>query len=148
MSKFAQFWTRYMYNPEAETRLNHFTALLLRIVFGAAMIIGHGWGKFANFAERTETFSDPLGLSSAVSLTLATFAEFFCSLGLIFGVATRLVLIPLMVTMLVAIFAVHLTQPFARMEKAILYLTVFIVLMLTGPGKYAIDAAIARKVSD
>ena len=41
--------------------------------------------------------------------------------------------------MFVAIFVVHLGEPFSRIEKALLFLVVFLVLMVTGPGKYSID---------
>ncbi|MFQ5628518.1 MAG: DoxX family protein [bacterium] len=98
------------------------------------------------FSARAAEFSDPLGVGSPVSLALAVFAEFFCSLGLIFGITTRLVLIPLMVTMLVAVFIIHISDPFARMEKALIYLTVYTAIMITGPGKYSADALITKRI--
>ena len=42
-------------------------------------------------------------------------------------------------TMFVAAFIVHINDPFSRMEKAILFLAVFMALMLIGPGKYSLD---------
>jgi putative oxidoreductase len=41
--------------------------------------------------------------------------------------------------MFVAIFIVHLGDPFSRIEKAVLFLAVFVVLMINGPGKYSFD---------
>ena len=41
-------------------------------------------------------------------------------------------------TMFVAAFIVHMGDPFGRVEKALLFLAVFVILMLTGPGKYSI----------
>jgi putative oxidoreductase len=41
--------------------------------------------------------------------------------------------------MFVAAFIVHLSDPFARKEKAILFLIGFIAIMMMGPGKYSID---------
>ena len=42
--------------------------------------------------------------------------------------------------MFVAAFIVHLSDPFSRMEKAILFLAVFVFFfMISGPGKYSID---------
>jgi len=46
--------------------------------------------------------------------------------------------------MFVAAFIVHINDPFSRMEKAILFLAVFIALMLTGPGKYSLDKSIKK----
>ena len=42
-------------------------------------------------------------------------------------------------TMFVAAFVVHLGDPFSRIEKAILFLAVFVFFMISGPGKYSID---------
>ena len=144
MSQTNKWWTNLIYLP-AHNKMDLAT-LILRIAFGGAMIFGHGWGKLANFSERATSFSDPIGLGNETSLMLAVFAEFLCSLAVMFGIATRLALIPLIVTMLVAAFIVNFNQPFARMEKAILFLVAFLVLMITGPGKFSFDAAIAKKL--
>ena len=114
--------------------------LLLRLVFGAAMLFGHGWSKMMKlFTESPIEFADPIGLGPAFSLGLTVFAEVLCSLLIMLGLFTRWALIPLIITMLVAFLVVHISDPFPRMEKAILYLTVYITLILTGPGKYALD---------
>ena len=41
--------------------------------------------------------------------------------------------------MFIAASVVHWGDPFGRVEKALLFLTVFVILMMTGPGKYSID---------
>jgi len=41
--------------------------------------------------------------------------------------------------MLVAAGMVHLSDPFGKKEKALLYLAMFIAIILLGPGKYSID---------
>lgn len=85
------------------------------------------------------SFGDPLGFGVEASLVLTVLAEFLCSILLILGVATRFALIPLMATMAVAWFIVHVDDPFGTQEKAAIYLLCFIVLMITGPGKYSAD---------
>lgn len=115
--------------------------LILRIVFGG-MLLTHGWGKLTNFSEISEGF-----MGGGLGLGLAVFAEVFCSLGLIFGALSRLALIPLIITMFTAFFIAHgakLTGP-GNGEVALLYLAVFIILFITGSGKYAIDRWIANK---
>jgi putative oxidoreductase len=44
-------------------------------------------------------------------------------------------------TMFVAAFIVHMAggDPFGRVEKPLLFLVGFIVIMMMGPGKYSID---------
>lgn len=117
--------------------------LLLRVGSGL-MMLSHGWPKLADFSNKLTTFKDPLGLGPAVSLQLAVFSEFFCAILLIVGLFTRLSLIPLIITMAVAAFIVHAEDPFASQEKALLFLLVFVVQLLFGPGKYSIDAQLTK----
>lgn len=112
--------------------------LVLRVAFGLMMMV-HGWAKFSGFAEMSAGFPDPLGVGPAVSLSLAIFAELVCSFLLLLGALSRLALIPLMVTMLVAIFVAHGNDPWQKKELAVAYLAVYAVLMLTGPGRYSVD---------
>ena len=103
-------------------------------------------GKFASFPERATSFPDPLGVGNAASLTLAVFAEFFCSVLVIFGVGTRLAAVPLLITMLVAGFIYHADDPFSSREKALLYGIGFLVLVFTGPGPWSVDAWLRPKL--
>lgn len=120
--------------------------LILRIVFGGAMIYGHGWGKLMRlFGEDPIKFADPFGLGPELSLGLVVFAEIGCALLLILGLYTRIATIPLMITMLVAVLMVHIDDPFARMEKGIMYFAVYLSLFFMGAGWYSLDAQIRKK---
>lgn len=112
--------------------------LFLRVAFGLLMMV-HGWGKFSNFEQMSGGFPDPFGLGPTVSLSLAIFAELGCSLLLLLGLGTRLALVPLIITMLVAIFYAHAGDPWGDKEMAVLYLTVYAALMATGPGRFSLD---------
>ncbi|WP_134091190.1 DoxX family protein [Olivibacter sp. XZL3] len=57
----------------------NFATLVLRIGSGIFMI-PHGYAKLLSFGERKDQFMSFLGLSGSVSLGLAIFAEFFCSI--------------------------------------------------------------------
>ena len=120
--------------------------LMLRVVFGSLMILNHGWGKFMRFfGDEPISFGDPIGLGPVPSLVLATFAEVFCAALVIIGFKVRLSVIPLIITMLVALLAVHINDPFKRMELAILFLTAFAAIGLMGAGKYSIDGMLENK---
>jgi putative oxidoreductase len=123
---------------------SNFAIALLRIS-AALMMFTHGWSKLVNFSNNLTTFRDPVGLGPAVSLQLAIFAEFFCALLLAFGLFTRLSLIPLIITMLVAAFFAHADDPFGVKEKSLLYLFAFLTLLLTGPGKFSIDYKLSKR---
>lgn len=119
--------------------------LLLRVTFGGLMIINHGWSKFMKFfAEEPIKFADPIGIGATASLSLTVFAEVFCAFLLIIGLFTRKVVIPLIITMLVAIFIIHWDDPFGRKEKAFLFLVPYITIMIMGGGYYSVDARLKK----
>lgn len=68
------------------------------------------------FGGEEITFADPFGLGPAPSLALAVFAEVFCSILIMLGIFTRLSVIPLIITMLVAWLMVHISDPFGDQE--------------------------------
>lgn len=118
--------------------------LILRVAFGL-MLIGHGFQKIEGFSAMSSGFPDPLGIGSCASLVLAIFGEFACSIALILGVLSRLAVIPMIITMAVAFFGVH-GGNIADGELALAYLVVFVALLISGPGQYSIDGAIARRL--
>ncbi len=113
--------------------------LLLRLGFGGMMLFGHGLPKLLAFSEKAQTFSDPLGVGSQMSLILAIFAEVFCSAAVIFGVLTRYASIPLVVTMAVAAGLVHAEDPWQKKEAALCFLVPFVCLVIAGGGRFALD---------
>ena len=119
--------------------------LWLRITIGGFMLAFHGWGKLSSFGAKFDTFGDPLGIGSGLSLTLAVFAEFFCSIALILGVFTRAAAIPPLIAMLVAVLLVHTNDPWNKKEFALLYAIPYMTLLLTGAGKYSLDAKLFRR---
>lgn len=120
--------------------LNDTGLLLLRLFLGLTMLFAHGIGKWGRlFGGGDIRFSDPFGVGDTTSLALAVFAEVICSILLAFGLLTRWALIPLIITMFVAAFIVHINDDFGIMERALLYGAGYVTLFLTGPGKYSID---------
>lgn len=135
---------RLFYTGTREESLN-LLVLVLRVAI-AAFMITHGWPKFLKLLEGGEIqFGDPIGLGPAVSLVLAVFAEFFCSILIGIGLATRLASIPLIVTMFVAAFVSHGADPFRRKETALLYLLFYLAFLVLGSRKYSVDSLITRK---
>ena len=118
--------------------------LILRLGVGFTMLIAHGWPKLANFSAVSTKFPALFGLSPEINLSLAVFSEVFCSVALILGVLTRWVSIPLIITMLVAFFIVHGSDPFKSKELAFMYLLCYTTLFCTGGGDYSIDRFIKK----
>lgn len=136
--------------------------LILRIGVGGFMLT-HGWGKLQMLiAGEFDKFADPIGLGKGLSLALMTFAEFFCALAVMFGLATRFAAVPVVIGMAVAAFVVHRNDPWtmgegaklfmkgaskswAAKEPAFLFLTSFLALIFTGAGRFSIDELIRRR---
>lgn len=118
--------------------------LVFRLCLGSLMIANHGWMKIINYETLKSEFISFLGLGSHVSLVLAIIAELLCSLLLIFGLYTRLALIPLIITMLVAV-GVHNWEIFGEAEMGFLYLIGFVLLFILGPGDKSIDARMNKR---
>ena len=124
------------------------TSLILfasRLVFGLTFA-SHGLEKLQHFTETAAHFPAPFGLSGDVAVGLSIFGELFCGLAFVFGFLTRLTLLPMIFTMIVAFTTVHGGSVSAG-ELAFLYLVIFILSWFAGAGKYSIDGFIARKIS-
>jgi putative oxidoreductase len=116
--------------------------LVLRVWFAVPLLTLHGWGKLSTFAERSSRFADPFGIGSPASLALATFAEFFCSILLVLGLATRFAAVACAFTMATAFFTAHgarFTGP-GNGELPFMYGGAFIVLLLAGGGRFSLDS--------
>ena len=124
--------------------LKNYGLLFLRVTLGFFMLT-HGWTKLSHFNEMSAAFPDPIGFGSTVALSLIVFAEFFCSIALIIGLFTRPATIPLIIGMSVAAFVAHAGLPFSGRELPLLYLSMYVVLLLTGPGKISLDSLIYKR---
>lgn len=94
--------------------LRHFdgvASLLLRLIL-APVLIAAGWEKLAGenwFVHSLASFPFPFDVLPAdVSWFLASWTEFLGGILLLLGLGTRLVAVPLAITMFVAAYAVHL----------------------------------------
>ena len=116
----------------------HIGLLLLRLGFSGLMLT-HGIPKLMKLLQGNLEFADPLGIGAVPSLILTVIGEVICPLLIIIGYKTRLAAIPAAITMAVAAFVIHGADPMGTKEKALLYLFAFVIIALTGAGKYAVD---------
>ena len=121
-----------------KTNSLNFGLLLFRVGISAAMLT-HGYGKFMKVLAGDFSFADPIGIGPTASLILCTIAEFIAPLILIVGWKTRLFAIISVINMLVAFIISHDGDPFAKKEKAFIYLIAFVFICFSGAGKYSVD---------
>jgi putative oxidoreductase len=135
----------YRSSAAENSTLMYDAALLLVRITVSCLIMTHGLQKLMMLLGSAPVeFADPIGIGPVPSLILAIFAEVVCSFLIVIGIATRLSCIPLIVTMLVAIFYVHATDPLEAKELPVLYLLVFVVFFVTGAGKFSVDYLIRK----
>ncbi len=112
--------------------------LVLRVGF-AGMMLTHGIPKINLLFESPIKFANPIGIGDTASLILALIGEVIAPILILIGFKTKLASVPAILTMVVAAFVVHASDPIAVKEKAILYLIGFIAIFLAGAGKYSVD---------
>lgn len=130
------------------TTLHHRNAdialLLLRVATSGFMLV-HGLKKLAKYSDPAPLkFADPLGVGVQTSLALTVFAEVGCSVLLILGLATRLATIPLIITMAIVVVVVHSSDGFGKQELGLMYLVIYAVILLMGPGRYSVDHLLGK----
>ena len=130
--------------------------LPLRLIAGL-IFSAHGAQKlFAWFGgyglDGTGQWMESIGLTPGFLMALlAGSAEFFGGLLLIVGFLTRPTSFVLAVTMIVAIFSVHITSGFFisnnGYEFALALLAITLALFIQGGGKYSIDNTVYRQLN-
>lgn len=118
-----------------------------RIVVGV-VFVQSGWGKLHDLPSVTEYFAS-LGLPNpGFQAALASTTELVCGALLLAGFATRFAVVPLIVTMCVAIRTAlwdqvdGIASTFSMIEG--LYIVLCIWLGTTGAGPLSLDALLAR----
>lgn len=139
---------------ETFEKLKDYSLLPLRLGIGI-IFFAHGaqkifpiWGG-GGLGKTIQDFGN-MGMPAVLTILVA-FTEFLGSLGLIFGFLTRLSAFGISMVMLGAIFMVHLKNGFFLnwfcapnmghgIEYNIALLAAGITLILSGAGKYSLDA--------
>ncbi len=123
-------------------------AALLTRLFVGYFFFETGWGKLHDldsFAMRFKEWGIPYPYFNAA---LSAYTECIGGALTIAGLATRLVSIPMIINMIVAILSVKLKHvagldDFVELDEP-LYALAFVWLMISGPGRVSIDYLISR----
>ncbi len=114
-------------------------ALVLRVIFCGLLLYNHAFVKFALFRDNPDSFPDPLGFGAAPSFYLVMFAEMICGALVMLGLFTRPALVPLIITMTVALLRIHWENEITDKELPLLYLAVYGAIFMLGPGRFSVD---------
>lgn len=143
--------TFYQKTIDTLSSMKSLPLLLMRLVlvvgfFGPAKM---KLNNFENIVSWFDSMNIPLPTLNAY---LATTTETLGVILLFLGLGTRIIAIPLIITMIVAIVTVHLGHGFEAGENGfeipLYYIIMLITLLVYGSGKWSIDALINKKKSN
>lgn len=153
-----------MSGVHAASNARRWAPVPLRLAIGYGFA-AHGWAKLsrgpAGFAALIHWMGLPLPVPTAWAVT---FLELLGGLAIIAGAFSAAVSMPLIATMLVAMFRVHWRYGFSSIrtiglgpdgplfgppgyEVNLLYVAGLVTLILAGPGPFSLDAWRARRRS-
>lgn len=153
-----------MFNWGNDMPSQRWPLLTLRLIVGYGFL-AHGLAKWSrgpeHFGQLLQQIGLPLPATTAWAVTLL---EVFGGLAILLGAFLALVSIPLIASMLVAMFTVQLRYGFSSVntigltpsgplfgppgyEITLLYIACLVALALLGPGPLSVDGRMARRRS-
>jgi putative oxidoreductase len=112
--------------------------LLLRLIFGG-LFVYYGYGKVMAYDNYSANFPDIIGIGAKLSFNLVIFAELICGALVLIGLFTRLAVIPIFITMVVAYFIAHEKDTFDVKQLAFVHMLLSIVIFILGSGRFSVD---------
>lgn len=118
--------------------------LALRVGAGLMFALAHGLPKVSDLPGFVEKVGKLMPWPALFG-PAAALSELVGGVLVALGLFTRPAAFFALVTMLVAALHVHAADPFARKELALVYAVVFLTLLVSGSGRYGVDAWLARR---
>jgi len=138
----------YKFTEPLLDKMQSLSLLFLRLIlaYGFYEPAMMKWKDISSVAEWFGSMGIPLPTLNAYMAASTELAGVFL---LTFGLLTRLISIPLIVVMIVAITTVHLSNGFSSgnngFEIPLYYMLMLLVLVAHGAGKFSVDHFLANK---
>jgi putative oxidoreductase len=123
----------------------HIAILIFRILVSAEMIIVHGLKKINNWDDELIHLPNPFGINPHLNLWMAVIANVAMPVLIIAGFLTRLAVLPVLSVTLIGYFVVHGNDSLAVRDVPFMYSICYLLLLITGPGKYSVDEWMANR---
>jgi putative oxidoreductase len=139
--------------------------LFIRTAIGIGFIV-HGWAKISKKTDGFEKLLTLIGVPFPhLNAEIVPYIELLGGIALLIGLYVRLVSIPLILTMLVAMFTIHIKFGFSSIntiglsengpmfgppgyEINLIYIAGLLSLLLTGAGEFSVDKIRLKKEKD
>ncbi|WP_046755992.1 DoxX family protein [Kordia jejudonensis] len=130
---------RKILSPHPEFLSSDTSILLFRVLVSLSMINTHGLKKILNFPETVSHIPDPFGMGGYVSTIIAIIANIVGPIFIIFGLGTRVAILPILGVTLMGFFVVHGSDPWAVRDIPLMYSLAYLLIFFLGAGKYSLD---------
>ena len=136
-----------MTNGVSSSRNTDIGLLLLRVGVSLSLFLKHGWEKLTGYSTMVQHFPDPIHIGAHAGLAFALITDGICTILIAAGLFTRPASALLIINLLTAFFFVHHAAFFTdgHTELVAVYIIVFAALVVTGPGRFSLDARMKKK---
>lgn len=136
--------------------------LFLRLIVGFGFM-AHGWAKISRGTAGFEKLLIQTGVPMHHLLSyVAPYTELIGGFAILIGLATRFIAVPLIITMLTAMFTIHIHYGFSAVktigltpagplfgppgyEINLIYIAALLSLIITGAGAFSADALLKKR---
>ena len=139
-------WAALLLAPRSSERATDWALLAFRLLAGFALFRVHGLDKLLHFQHEAATIPDPFGLGGTFNAAFAVFSDVGCALLVMLGLLTRPAALGVLSTTLVGLLVVHLHDTWDLKDAPLTYATMFLLVLLAGPGRFSLDAWLSRRL--
>jgi putative oxidoreductase len=129
-----------------DTALFDLSLLIFRVGISVQLMITHGLKKIGVGVPVAEQVPNPLHLPTILNQGFAVSANLLFPVFVIFGLFTRAAILPIIAVTLTGYFVVHWNDSLLEKDMPFLYSLSYLLVLVIGPGKYAMDFWIHKKL--
>jgi len=128
------------------SEVNNIAFLIFRVLLAWELFRVHGLKKFRLVNGKKEHVPNPLHLPEKLNGFVATFSDSVVPFLVMFGIATRLVILPVIGVTTIGYFIVHKNDTAEIKDIPYMYTLSFLLLLILGAGTYSLDSYILNKL--
>lgn len=121
------------------TAFNNAALLIFRILLAVELFRVHGMKKFRVENGQKEHVPNPLHLPEKLNGLVATFSDTIIPFFIIFGLGTRLAVLPTIGVTAIGYFVVHRNDSLEVRDVPYMYTLSLLMLLALGAGTYSLD---------
>jgi len=126
-------------------RVVDLSLLMFRISLSVELIVAHGLKKLGVGVAAAEQVPNPLHLPEAFNSLFADAANLVFPVFVIFGLFTRLAVLPILAVTLTGYFVLHWNDALLIKDTPFMYSLCYLFILAVGAGKYSLDSFFQKK---